>query len=201
VTCIDLTTLPIINRKMVKSVALKDAASIAWKLQYARAYQKVYKDYVKNKFPGLTEHNGFSPPRTQAEAVRSSRATSWARSSNSRSRATRLPPVSKVIEKVKAKGKLNGPETLMAEAIFEVESFLSANPAKLHHDWLVGKEKMNGATVRGLAYQLSQIVFSIIVGQTWFSDCPTPDDNTVTHKTQHGDVVIAAELREIEIKL
>ncbi len=55
--------------------------------------------------------------------------------------------------------------------------------------------------MRGLAYQLSQVVFSIIVGQTWFSDCLTPEENTRTHKTQHGDIVVTAEMREIEIKL
>ena len=112
-----------------------------------------------------------------------------------------LPPVEKVREKIAKGGKLNGPEALMAEAIREVETFLAGSPAKLHRAWVLGKEKMNQAEIRSLSHRISQIAFSIIVGQVWFSDLPTMDDTTVTIEVTGKAIVCEFEMKEIEIKL
>jgi len=215
---IDLTSLPIINRQMVKSVTLADTAQLAFHLEAARASQKVFKDYVKTRYPGeklvafnakygttaaqwlkdngITEYSGFNPPKVQAESTDFIMGKELSIKLKGYSS---LPPVEKVREKMAKQGaKLNGPETLMVSAIHEVEEFLAKNPEKLHKNWLTGKEKMNQAYVRSLSHQLSQIAFSIIVGQTWFSDCPTLDDKTVTLA---NGVIATAELKEVEIKL
>jgi hypothetical protein len=217
VTCIDLTSLPILNRRMVTSASLRETAQLAYDTLAARAAQKVYKDYAKERYPdekiatfaatygadaadwlrenGITEHGGFHPPRVQAESA--DFITGKELTIKLRGYST-LPPVEKVKEKARKGGKLNGPEALMAQAILEVETFFAGNPKKLHRAWLTGKERMNQAVVRSLAHRMSQIVFGIVVGQTWFSDCPTLDDKTVT---LDNGVVATAEMEEVEIKL
>jgi len=44
-------SLPIINRKMVKSASAKDLFNLEWELTKARAAQKVYNAYKKDKIP------------------------------------------------------------------------------------------------------------------------------------------------------
>jgi hypothetical protein len=112
-----------------------------------------------------------------------------------------LPPVEKVKEKLKAKGKLNGPESMMAEAIDLVETFLKKNPKSVHEAWLTGQAKITTAAVRGLMHQATQIKFAVIVGQVWFSEFKSLDENTMTVKCDGKDIAGTLDLREIEIKI
>lgn len=228
VTCIDLMTLPVLNRKMVKSVTLKDAIELEYNLTKLKAFAKVYKAYVKEKYPGeklvaftakygadatdwlkeqgITEYSGFNPSRVQTAAtdfIMGKELTIKLKGYSS------LPTVEKVMEKVianqkpdaKKKATLNGPETLMAAALAEIAVFTNDNPEKLHKAWLTGREKTLIAEKRALEFRQSQIVFSIIVGQTWFSDMKTLDDKSMTLKIDGRDIEGTAEMKEIEVKL
>jgi hypothetical protein len=103
--------------------------------------------------------------------------------------------------KAKMGGKMNGPTSLMAKAITEVDDFLKKNPKNLHEKWLIGQTQAQVAKTRGLIWQTAQIKFGVIVGQVWFNEFKSLDENTMTVKCDGQDVTGVCEMREIEIKI
>jgi len=214
---INVKPLPIINRKMVKAVSAKDIIELEYELTKARAAQKVYKAYSNEMFPeaklagfadkygddgaawlkdqGFT-YNGFAPKLTFAAS------TDFIMGKELEVKLkgfSTLPPLKDV--KAKMGAKMNGPATLMAIVIKDVENFLKNNPKNLHQKWLTGQTEAQIAKTRGLIWQTAQIRFSIIVGQTWFSEFKSLDENQLTVKIGTEDVVGTCELREIQIKV
>jgi hypothetical protein len=216
---INVKPLPIINRKMVKAASAKDIIELEYELTKARAAQKVYKAYLNEMFPevklaGFTEkygeeganwlkeqgftYNGFAP-KTVAAA-----STDFIMGKELEIKLkgySTLPSLKDVKAKVDAGGKLNGPATLMAIVIKDVENFLKKNPKNLHPKWLAGQTEAQIAKTRGLIWQTAQIKFSILVGQTWFQEFKSLDENQLTVKIGTEDVVGTCEMREIQIKV
>lgn len=219
VIVIDVKPLPIINRKMVKAVSAKDIIELEWNLLQARAAQKVYKAYQDELFPGVKfkgytdlytadgatwlkeqglTSNGFSPKSVQAD----SKDFIMGKELDIKIKGcSKLDSVKAVREKIAAKKKLNPCDTFMSNAITEVDDFLKKNPKNLHEKWLTGQTQMQVATTRGLIYQTSQIKFGIIVGQVWFTEFKSLDENQMTVKLDGQDVVGTCEMREIEIRV
>jgi hypothetical protein len=112
-----------------------------------------------------------------------------------------LPSLKDVKAKMDAGAKLNGPMTLMSIVIKDVENFLKKNPKNLHEKWLTGQTEAQVAKTRGLIWQTAQTKFSVIVGQTWFSEFKSLDENTLTVKIDGQDIVGICEMREIQIKV
>jgi hypothetical protein len=52
-----------------------------------------------------------------------------------------------------------------------------------------------------LIWQTAQVKFSVIVGQTWFQEFKSLDENQLTVKCGGYDIVGTCELREIQIKV
>lgn len=218
-TVINVKPLPIINRKMVKAVSAKDIITMEWQLLQARAAQKVYKAYQDELFPGVklkgftdlyTEpgaawlkdqgltSNGFSPKSVQAE----SKDFIMGKELEIKLKGcSTLASVKAVREKIAGKKKLNPCDQFMSNAIDEVDDFIKKNPKNLHEKWLTGQTQAQIAKTRGLIYQTSQIKFGIIVGQVWFQEWKSLDENTMTVKLDGQDVIGTCELREIEIKI
>jgi hypothetical protein len=223
VTIINVKPLPIINRKMVTTVSAKHLIELQYELTKMKAAQKVFNAYQKELFPeaklagwisqfgeqatqwlkdqGLTEYSGFSPKMVQAEStdVYMGKELTVALKGYST-----LPPVEKVKEKLKAKGKLNGPESMMAEAIDVAEATIKGfeKESKATRELMfTNLVKTTTATVRGLMHQATQIKFAVIVGQVWFSEFKSLDENTMTVKCDGKDIVGTLDLREIEIKV
>lgn len=216
---IHVKPLPIINRKMVKAVSAKDVIELEWELTKARGFQKVYKAYQEELFPGarhanfaakygadgaawlkeqgLTD-NGFSPKSVQAE----SKDFIVGKELNIKlAGCSKLDSVKAVKEKITAKKKLNPCDTFMSDAIKEVDGFVAKNPKNVHQKWLTGQAQAQIAKTRGMIYQSAQIKFSVIVGQVWFTEFASLDENQMTVKIDGQDVVGTCELKEIEIKV
>jgi hypothetical protein len=219
---LDLSTLPILNRQMIRRTTLADAVDKAYRLTRLRAHAKIYKSVVSAAYPservqdgfvarygtaaadwlvaqGITEISGFAPKRVQAESTDYILGKSLEVKIKGHST---LPPVDKLREKLSNKGKLNGPESMMGEAIDQIEAFQAANPKAQHRGWITAKEKMLIAQARALSFQISQIALTLIVGQVWFSDCKDLDDRTREIQVEGGRPITGtAELEEIQIKL
>jgi hypothetical protein len=218
-TVINVKPLPIINRKMVKAVSAKTIIELEWELLKARAAQKVYKAYQDELFPGVKlkgyidlytadgavwlkdqglTNNGFSPKSTQAD----SKDFIMGKELEIKLKGcSKLDSVKAVREKITAKKKLNPCDTFMSNAITEVDDFIKKNPKNLHEKWLTGQTQAQIAKTRGLIYQTAQIKFSVIVGQVWFTEFKSLDENTLTLKLDGQDVTGICEMREVEIKV
>lgn len=219
---IDLKALPIINRKMVKTVSATRLFELEFELTKQRAAQKVYKAYEKEMFPktaganfeqtygadgaawlkdqGITESNGFAPKMVQAESK--DFYVGKELSVSLKGFAT-LPSVKDVKERMAKAGTkpLTGCAALMADVITECEGAFKKLPASKHEQWIKDKVKHTVATVRGLLHQKAQTQFAIIVGQTWFSEFKSLDENTLTLKLGGEDVIGKVEQNEVEIHI
>ena len=221
-----LDKFPVINRSMMKSTSAKSLFELDFKLIKARAAQKVYNTYKKERFPGkksesfealygkeaadwlkdqgFTDYSGFSPKSVQADStdvyMRKELVVSIKGLSS-------LPSLKEAKEKL-SKGKVNSGTLLMKTSIEEVDEFLSSKhyinyPDKdsLFETWIDGKARDMTSTVRNLIFQIAKIKFSIIVGQCWFSEWKSLDENTMTLDIDGQKYEFKADLQEKETKI
>jgi hypothetical protein len=98
---------------------------------------------------------------------------------------------------------------LMKGTYDEVEAFLASDIYKkaakkeaVLEAWLDGQQKAAKADVRRRIYEIAQTTFCVVVGQIWFSEFKSLDENTMTIDVDGGQKVeCKAELREIQIKI
>lgn len=224
---LDLSALPVINRKMVQRASAKTLFEKEYALTKARAAQKVYNSVKKEKFPrksegyaviygedaatwlkeqGLTDYSGYQPPKTKTEEARDFYMGKELKVSLKG--LSSLPSLKKAQEGI-AKGKITASIGLMQPAIEAVEAFLAsdvytkaANPDQLFEAWLDGQFKDAQKTVRRLLAELARIKFSVVVGQVWFTEFASLDENSLEVTGPDGERISGkVEMKEIEIAI
>jgi hypothetical protein len=224
---IDLRALPVINRKMVASVSAKELFELQYKLLCTKAAQKVYKEYLDSRFPKKASakdeekygegakwlleqgfnYNGYAPPHTtQAEATdeymgkQLDVVISGFKSS--------LPKVSDVRDRFASNKKQTTLGALMAPYVEEVEKYLQSEQYVDAKDkdatfktWIDAKAKESIQKARQLMYQMACIKFGVIVGQVWFKEFSSLDENTLTVKLDGQDIACEVKMTEIAIKI
>ena len=224
---LNLRALPVINRMMVKATSARAFFETQYALAKAQAAQKVYKAYVKDLLPprksegfaaqygdeaatwlkeqGITDYSGFQPPKTtQAPSTDHYMGKELKVSLKGLSK---LPTVKEAKEQI-AKGKYNAGGALMAATVKEVEDFLSSDLYKkaaakeaVLEAWLEGQAKEATSRCRRHIFDIAISTFSIIVGQTWFSEFSSLDENTLTLEVDGQKIEGKAEMREVEIAI
>jgi hypothetical protein len=226
VVVIDVKALPVINRTMVKAASAKKLFELEYELTKARAAQKVYSTIKKDKFPrksegyfvtygeaaaawlkeqGLTDYSGFQPPHTtQAEASDFYLAKEMAVSIKGLSS---LPSLNE-FKKQAAKGKLNAGASLMAPAVKALDDYLASDAYtkasdldKVFEAWLDGQARAATTKVRGLITQKAQILFAISVGQSWFVEFASVEDNSLEVTIDGQKLACKVEMKETKILL
>jgi len=210
---------------MVKNVSAKDFFETHYKLTQAQAEQKVYNSFSKELLPdkksegfvekygeeaavwlkeqGFTDYSGFSPKSVQVEATdfylgKELKVNLKGLSS--------LPSLNELRKQI-AKGKVNIAGSLMLPTFNLTEGFLksefylkAADKDAVLMAWLKGQTDAAKAKTRNLLYQIAQTTFAIIVGQIWFSEFQSLDENSMIIDVD-GKIDCKAEMREIEIKI
>lgn len=222
---LNLKSLPVINRQMVSSASAKLLFELEWELTRARAAQKVYKDYKKTllgarestsfkeygeeaiawlKEQGFTDYSGFSPKSVQAEATDFYMGKEMGVSIKSFSSL----PTLKVAREKKAKNKCTPSEALLVEYIDFVDAFLgsdhykaSANQSRMLEGWLAEEEKASIALTRDLLYKKAKLLFAITVGQVWFNEFASLDQNTMDIDVKGQRLSCKVEMKETEFKI
>lgn len=222
VTYLNLKSLPVINRKMVSSVSAKTTLENEWSLLKIQASQKVYNSFLKEasgtkksasfedmygkessnwlKDAGFTDYSGFSPKSRQAESTDVYVAKELSVSLKGFSSIPSLNDFRKQI----AKGKLTPSAQLMASAVKEVEAFASSpdgkDPVKFE-TWLKSNVKRLDSERRGMIANKAQQIFSIIVGQVWFKEWSSVDENTMDLEFDGQKISGKIEMSEVEVKI
>lgn len=212
---IDLTKLPVINALMVNSCSAKSLFTAEYELTKAKAAQKVYNSYLKEKKPegkksegweaqygaetaawlkgqGFTEYSGFAPKSVVADAVDFYMAKEM---SVSLKGLASLPTLKDVKDRM-AKGKLTASASLMAGFVTELETAIngkSDSGAIAIIEKLADEQKTK---VRDLIFQKATALFAITVGQTWPSDLKSVDDSTMTMSFDGSDVECSLAMLE-----
>lgn len=221
---IDLTPMPVVNRQMVKAVSAKAFIEKSFELTKYRAMQKVFNTVKKEKFAKKSENfevlygteaalwlkeqgfgdNGFSPKSVQAEAT----DFYMGKEMKVKLKGYSTIPSLNEFKKQAAKGKLNGPAQLMEPAVKEIDAYLesaeykkAADQDKAFELWLDKKAKETTAKVRDLLFEVARISFAVIVGQVWFTEFKTIDENSMDVTVAGATVNGTIELREIQIEI
>lgn len=116
---------------------------------------------------------------------------------------SKLAPVDAVIEKVKAKAKLNGPDALMADALAELTRMRESTPGPAVLElWIKSRQESLVHETRTLIARSARNKWAITIGQGWFKDAKTLDDNEFQFEDAgYGTIKGKAELREVEVKI
>jgi len=223
---LDLTTLPVINRSMVKNINPTDLFTAYYELTKLKAQQKVYNHFDKIttiresksfielygeetakwlETLGITDYNGFNPKSVDAKLGENYMAVEL---DIKLAGVSGLPSVNDVLK------KMNDPkvkvltlrEELLATALVDYNNFITSSiyteneeKDELLSVWLKNKKKHAVAKVRELSNKIATIKFSIILGQVW----PFDDVDTKTMELNYDNKVLKFELvledKEIEI--
>ncbi|MFW6219727.1 MAG: hypothetical protein ACOC33_02665 [bacterium] len=225
---LDLTSLPIINRKMVQSISANELAKQEWELAKLQGESKVYKYYRNDLFPkksekfadllgdeaaewlkeiGVTDYNGFAPKTTTEESVDSYMAVSLKTKIKGLSS---LPKVEVVETKIKDGKPLKINEWVMAEPIKKYQEQLDSDMFKsldedkqkdILNNYLVKKtEQLNWAR-RKVLQKVAEIKFSLILSKMWFNEFKSFDENKLELELDGQKVQFTFDMSENEVKI
>lgn len=227
ITLLNLKVIPVVNRKMVKTVSAKAYFETQFALTKAQAAQKVYNAYAKEKLPSaksetfaalygeaaatwLKENgfsdNGFAP--TSTTQTESTDVYMGKKLKASIKGYSSLPSLKDFREKQAAKGKYNGPGELMKPYVEEVEAFLASDFYTKASDkdgvlkaWLNDRQKQATTECRKHLFAIAQQTFAIVVGQVWFSEFSSLDETELTVSAGTLQLACKVEQQEFEISI
>jgi hypothetical protein len=226
---IDLNSLPLVNRGMVKAVSAMELAKQEWELIKIQGEKKVYDYYKKSLFPktsksflelgftqeavdwlkevGVTDFNGFAPKVVSAEATDFYMSVVLATKIKGLSS---LPKVEDVVAKIKAKGLLKLNEWVMADAIkkyiaqTETDMYQTLNDDQkkgVLEVYLNTKSGMLNKKRRSILQAIAQIKFSLILSKKWFTEFKSFDENKLAVNFDGQDLDFTFDLSEKEEKI
>ncbi len=214
VVLINLKGLPVVNRKMIKGASANALASLYYDLTKARAEQKVFKGYLDTHFPkksqgyaalygdefatwlkeqGITDYGGFSP-KTVAAA-----ATDFYMAKELGVALKGLSTLPKVADVQAKKGKLTTAGSMMVTA---VETCEKASKEEGFEAFLRQKAGESVTRTRSLLRQIARVKFAVIVGQVWFSEFKSIEENTLNFSAPDGLVIpVTFKMEEVRVDL
>lgn len=220
---VQLKGMPVLNKKNIADTRAADLGTLAYRLQEARAGQKVWKEYKDRldqkrsvafdekygavasdwlKSVGITSYGGYAPPKTaQAEATDfyMSKVVSVAIKGY-----MTLPPV-KDIEKAIIDAKpLKGVAAMMEAHVRRFQA-ITADADKVATATLMAEQYI--AETRALLRSLARHVFALIVSQRGFSDVAFDGSSlafdlaTLTGNKKLPSVPVTIEMKEEKVEL
>jgi Mg-chelatase subunit ChlD len=225
---IDLTSLPIVNRGMVKAVSANALAKQEWELCKLQGDKKVYDYFRKSLFPktsksfvellgqeatdwlkeiGITDFNGFAPKVTSAESTDFYMSVNLATKIKGLSS---LPKVEDVIAKIKSGAVLKLNEWTMADAIkkylAQTEGDMFQSLSKEQQDgmlktYLETKSNILNKQKRKIMQEIAQIKFSLILSKKWFTEFASFDENKLSLTLDGQALEFTFDLSEKEEKI
>lgn len=225
---IDLTSLPIVNKGMVKAVSANELAKREWELIKLQGEKKVYDYYKKSLFPktsksyvemlgqeaadwlkeiGITDFNGFAPKVTSAES------TDFYMSVNLETKIkglSSIPKVEDALAKIKAGKELKISEWVMADAIKKYLAQLDSDMYKSLSEeqqkevlktYLETKSATLNKEKRRVMQEIAQIKFSLILSKKWFTEFKSFDENKLSLTLDGQNLEFTFDLSEKEEKI
>ena len=228
-TCvIDLTSIPLVNRGMVKAISAEALAKQQWELKKLQGDKKVYDYYKKQLFPktsksfaellgdeaaawlkevGVTDYNGFAPKVVSAEATDFYMSVVLDTKIKGLSS---LPKVEDVVKKIESGAPLKLSEFVMADAIkkyqaqLESDMYLSLGEEQrkgVLKTYLETKSNILNKQRRKILQEIAQIKFSLILSKKWFTEFNSFDENQLALNIDGQDLTFTFDLSEKEEKI
>ena len=222
---LDLSKLPLINRSMIKNVSAVQYFTDNIKLSELKAKQKLFKYYLdiispKKQVNLLTNYSveavewlesigikdyGFSPK----VSIKKSGDFYYSKELNIKVKGlSSIPSVNTLLEKIKNNSKLNAADKMLKLALDNYNNFVNSEAImnskvkdELIKIWLEAETKSTIKEVRELQKELNRILYSIIIGQIWFDEFSSIDENELIIKYNDEEYKVQAILEEKEIPI
>ena len=228
-TCvIDLTSIPLVNRGMVKAISANELAKKEWELKKLQGDKKVYDFYRKELFPktsksfvellgqeaadwlkevGITDYNGFSP-KTDAEKT-SDRYLSVNLATKIKG-LSGLPKVDDVKKKILDGATLKLNEWIMSDAL---KKYMEQTASDMYQSlgeeqkkgvlrtYLTTKSDMLNIRRRKVLQEIAEIKFALILSKKWFTEFTSFDENVLNLTLDGQDLTFTFDLKEKEVEI
>jgi len=221
---VHMNKLPVINALMVKETSAKALFTSQYEMLKAKAEQKVYNSYIKDlgtakvsagfveqygadaaawlKEQGITDYSGFSPKSVQAEA------SDFYMGKELRVKLkglSALPALKEVKEKM-ASNKLTASAALMAPTVTTVENYLDGKSGATDVSdevvtWLQAKATEATKKARRYMFDMAQTKFSVVVGNAWFKEFSSIDEDTLDITVDGNTITGTVEPKEVKINI
>ena len=225
---INLKSLPIVNKGMIKSISAVELAKKEWELIKLQADKKVYDYYRKSLYPktsqsfvellgqecadwlkeiGITDFNGFAPKVTSAESTDFYMSVNLATKIKGLSS---LPKVEDVVAKIKSGASLKINEWVMADAIkkfiaqteSDIYKTLSEEQQKgVLKTYLETKSNILNKQKRKVMQEIAEIKFALILSKKWFTEFKSFDENKLSLTLDNQIVDFTFDMSEKEEKI
>lgn len=225
---INLKSLPIVNKGMIKSISAVGLAKLEWELVKLQGDKKVYDFYRKSLYPktsqsfvemlgqecadwlkeiGITDFNGFAPKVTSAESTDFYMSVNLATKIKGLSS---LPKVDDVVAKIKSGAPLKINEWVMADAIkkyiaqteSDMYKTLSEEQQKgVLKTYLETKSNILNKQKRKIMQEIAEIKFALILSKKWFTEFKSFDENKLSLTLDNQTVDFTFDLSEKEEKI
>lgn len=226
---VDFSSLPIINKKMVKTISAKKLGEMEYSLLKLQGLAKAYKYFGELHFPkvstgfiekygadaevwlkelGITTFNGFNPKLLTEKSTDFYMAVEL---NTKIAKLSALPTVASVIKKIDEGKVLTPADELLKVAIDDYKTqinsslYKSLKDEKLKNDvlenWLKTVNKAVSDQRKQLLQEIAQIKFSLILSKKWFTEFKSFEEDTLVQKIDGKDLTFKFELTETQINL
>jgi hypothetical protein len=226
---VDFSSLPVINKKMVKSISAKKLGELEFNLLKLQGLAKAYKYYEGIHFPkvskgfveeygaegeawlkelGITQSLGFAPKMTTEKGTDVYMAVEL---NTKIAKYSAIPSVASVLKKIEDKKALTPADELLKPAIDDYNTqinsklYTSLKDEKLKSDvlenWLKGANKDAQTKRKEYLQEIAQIKFALILSKKWFSEFKSLEEDTLVQKIDGKELTIKFEMAEKEIAL
>jgi hypothetical protein len=218
---IDLASLPIVNRGMVRSISATDLSKLEWELVKLQGAKKVFDSYKKAMFPktsksyadmispecaewlktiGITDYNGYAP---KTSAVLSGDNYMSVNLITKIKGLSALPKVEDVVSKMAKGGDLKLGEFVMSSAVTDVLNELALDKDNLPalEEFFNTQFNEINTLKRKLLQYIAQIKFSLILSRKWFTEFKNFDENKLSVKYDGQALDFTFDLTEKEVKI
>lgn len=214
---INIRKLPTINQSMIREVSAKKLFKLEYDLMTCKASQKVYKAIKEQwvgkreskgfnelygeevatflKDSGITDYSGFNPRKAQAESTDFYMGIELVSSIKG---LGSLPSFNEFFKKVQAKKSLTPREELLMASY---KDCLAHENDSDREEWINKVQKSIISITRGLILEMAKLKFSVVVGQVWFKEFASLEENTLTMNLGGSDVECKVEMKDVEIKI
>lgn len=225
---IDLTSIPLVNRGMVKAISAEELAKKEWELKKLQGDKKVYDFYRKELFPkesksfkellgedaaawlkevGITDYNGFNPKTDAGEAKDFYMSVNLATKIKGLSS---LPKVDDVKKKILAGTTLKLNEWVMSDAL---KKYMAEQASDMYQSlseeqqkgvlktYLTTKSDLLNKRRRKVLQEIAEIKFALILSKKWFKEFQTFDENILNLTLDGQDLTFTFDLNEKEVKV
>lgn len=216
ISVIDLTSLPIINKKMVKSISAKELSSIEIELIKVQSLVKFLKPLTKKDYSkqlskflqhvsgmpvealafisslGISEFNGFSP-RVEASETTDSYIACYLKTKVAK--FSSVPKIDDVVKKINENKNLTPSESVVKS---EMDKFYAVASSAVYEGISEKSKKEIEEKIADtyffdynekrklLLSEKAKIIFSLIMTRSWFKEFASMDENEISVEVFEG---------------